>query len=414
MKISEIEEADQLEPVEPDESETNPLVWYEAGLAYIKEGKQEDALRVLEKAVELDSALSEAWFNLGTVYSDKQNLKEAEKCFLKSLEYLPDDMKAWENVTVIRLHMRRETDAEKAGKEILRLRENRRVTWATLRAELRKKYLGQGMQLADSKPRRVKVELSTRSDSVVELRTSTYTKQSEIKRTSVVPEDRSDKPTSDTFSSIETLDDSGRCESYFEFAEVYASQEKYFDAISSVRKGLELEPNNVRGLLLLGTLQIYSEKYLEAIEVLTHLVKVDPQNIDVHYLLGKAKMQLGNYFEASKDLYKAVKTQPDDIEVWRELGNSLLKQGRYARASRIFLRALKMNQNDVETLKLFARCQYLWENVERAISVYKKLIVLDKTDPEIWDAYAEALLQHGRFKESKSAKARADFLQTSK
>ena len=46
--------------------------------------------------------------------------------------------------------------------------------------------------------------------------------------------------------------------------------------------------------------------------------------------------------------------------------------------------------------------------VDQAVSSVLPLITT-----EIWDAYAEALLQHGRFKESKSARARADFLQTS-
>ena len=245
------------------------MLWYEAGLAYLKDGKQDDALRTLEKAVELDSALSEAWFNLGTIYFDKKDLKYAEKCFLKSLEYLPDDMEAWENVAVIRLHMRRETDAEKAGKEILRLKENKGVTWATLRSKLREKHLGQGMRLADSKPRVVKVKPSTRRDFVAEeLKTSTYTQKSEITRDAPEIETQFDESTSDTFTSIETLDDSGRSKSYFEFAKVYAGQEKYFDAITAVSKGLAIDPDNEKGLLLFGMLLIYTGKYDDAIEVL--------------------------------------------------------------------------------------------------------------------------------------------------
>ena len=71
------------------------------GLNYVLLDDFGDAIRWLNKAVELDPKNRDAWYCLGRSYYTKAMIAEARKAFLRVLELNPEDAKAENNLGLI-------------------------------------------------------------------------------------------------------------------------------------------------------------------------------------------------------------------------------------------------------------------------------------------------------------------------
>jgi tetratricopeptide (TPR) repeat protein len=71
------------------------------GLNYVLLDDYPDAIRWLEKAVEVDPKNRDAWYYLGRAYYTKAHLSEARKAFLTVLDLHPQDAKAENNLGLI-------------------------------------------------------------------------------------------------------------------------------------------------------------------------------------------------------------------------------------------------------------------------------------------------------------------------
>jgi tetratricopeptide (TPR) repeat protein len=71
------------------------------GLNYVLLNDYPDAIRWLEKAVEIDPKNRDAWYYLGRAYYTKARLPEARKAFLAVLDLHPQDSKAENNLGLI-------------------------------------------------------------------------------------------------------------------------------------------------------------------------------------------------------------------------------------------------------------------------------------------------------------------------
>jgi tetratricopeptide (TPR) repeat protein len=68
------------------------------GMLYSRQGKTDEALAVLKRALSIDPDCSEAHFNLGNVYREKGSFNEAIDCYKKTLEINPDFAEAHNNL----------------------------------------------------------------------------------------------------------------------------------------------------------------------------------------------------------------------------------------------------------------------------------------------------------------------------
>jgi len=71
------------------------------GLDYVLLDDYPDAIRWLEKAVEIDAKNKDAWYYLGRAYYTRSRLAEARKAFLKLLDLDPHDVRAENNLGLI-------------------------------------------------------------------------------------------------------------------------------------------------------------------------------------------------------------------------------------------------------------------------------------------------------------------------
>ena len=71
------------------------------GLDYVLLDDYVDAIRWLERAVEIDAQNKEAWYYLGRAYYTRSRLSDAGKAFQKALQLNPRDWKAENNLGLV-------------------------------------------------------------------------------------------------------------------------------------------------------------------------------------------------------------------------------------------------------------------------------------------------------------------------
>jgi tetratricopeptide (TPR) repeat protein len=77
------------------------------GLLYLAIGDTTNAVYYLSKVIQEDETKADAWFNLGIIYGNKGNYKEAEDAFENTLKYSTGDTMALQLLSQVRILMRR-------------------------------------------------------------------------------------------------------------------------------------------------------------------------------------------------------------------------------------------------------------------------------------------------------------------
>lgn len=77
------------------------------GKAFIEDQKPNDAIRQLEKAIEIDSENSVYWYNLGIAYRDSEKYDRAEEYLKKAIDLQPDDKFSYVALAYLYFRMQR-------------------------------------------------------------------------------------------------------------------------------------------------------------------------------------------------------------------------------------------------------------------------------------------------------------------
>lgn len=80
-----------------------------------------EALTHYEKSIELFSANSDSYYNIGVIYMNLNQNKKARKSFLKAVQYAPDMIMAHNNIGVIYFNEKNYPEAKKYFENCLRL-----------------------------------------------------------------------------------------------------------------------------------------------------------------------------------------------------------------------------------------------------------------------------------------------------
>jgi tetratricopeptide (TPR) repeat protein len=75
--------------------------YFTYGIAFIEYGYTDEAQSAFERAVNDDPGYAAAWFNLGTIYLNKQMFPEARKSLSEAVRLNPQDADAWNNLGMI-------------------------------------------------------------------------------------------------------------------------------------------------------------------------------------------------------------------------------------------------------------------------------------------------------------------------
>lgn len=113
-------------------------------------------------------------------------------------------------------------------------------------------------------------------------------------------------------------------------------------------KVLDIEPNNLSALYLLGTLECSIKNYKSACDSFHRYLKIDPKNQEVHNNLALAYMGLGDYINAEYSLKRAIELNPYYKEAWNNFANLYKQQNRYNEAIECYMQAISIDINYID------------------------------------------------------------------
>ena len=206
-------------------------------------------------------------------------------------------------------------------------------------------------------------------------------------------------------------------------------------------KILNLDPNNLPTLEILGVIAGSKGKHAESVNYLAKAVKIDPNNPSLHYNLAKALSECGRDADALPHHEQILRIAPNNPDAWLNYGKSLVALKHNHEALVAFNRALSIQPNYFEALlnqsailnelkknedaltaadraiSLRPDFAQVWLNkgvslkalnqLDAAIACYEKAISLQPDFAEAWSNKATALKDLKRYKEAIAHYSRA-------
>jgi|TARA_Y100000310_G_C20704167_1_gene833331 tetratricopeptide (TPR) repeat protein len=106
-KMGRLEEAAEVYKVAVFLDSKNIFLREKMGLLYLAIGDTTNAVYYLSKVLQEDETKADSWFNLGIIYANKGDYKEAEDAFENTLKYSTGDTMALQLLSQVRILMRR-------------------------------------------------------------------------------------------------------------------------------------------------------------------------------------------------------------------------------------------------------------------------------------------------------------------
>jgi len=194
---------------------------------------------------------------------------------------------------------------------------------------------------------------------------------------------------------------------------VYERQEKYEMAVKSVKRSVELTPNNIalkkelaRLLALAGHMEEVTQVYDALIKQADDDAKKDEYIKLRHFAKGQHFMQNNNFKKAGNHYQAMSRLFPKDISVLEALARSNIQLGDLEGAEKAYLKALKINDKRTLTYLRLVGIYTQMKNDEKRRAYYKKALIIDPAGALGKQALqnllliAQTAIENGKFEEA--------------
>ena len=119
--------------------------YYDKGTDYLREGKLNEAITTLTKAIALTHNYSKAYNNRGIAYYRQNKHIQAAEDFLKAIQFNPNDVEAYNNVAIVFCKQRQYDQALLYLNQALALMKEKNLSHADVLNNLGFVYIKKGM-----------------------------------------------------------------------------------------------------------------------------------------------------------------------------------------------------------------------------------------------------------------------------
>jgi predicted O-linked N-acetylglucosamine transferase (SPINDLY family) len=158
---------------------------------------------------------------------------------------------------------------------------------------------------------------------------------------------------------------------------------------------LQVQPNNIDALHLLGLIAAHLKHYESAIELIQKAIRINPTVPKFYHSLGKIFSEQGQLPEAIACYQRALALNPKDAEIYYYLGNALMAQGNYTEAAKCHQQAITLNSNLAEAHNGLGNVRRYQGQLEEAIKCYQRALTLHPQDAMAHNNLACALNDKG-------------------
>lgn len=139
--------------------------------------------------------------------------------------------------------------------------------------------------------------------------------------------------------------DTARLQALINSARRALENQQYDRAEADINQVLEIDPNNINALIVLGILQLERGNTDSAVDTLQLALELDPGNGEALLTLARAIARRGNRDEAINILDELIDAQPESPDAYVVRGDLLLAANRNILAVQSFNRALELDAN---------------------------------------------------------------------
>ena len=155
---------------------------------------------------------------------------------------------------------------------------------------------------------------------------------------------------------------------------------QYSDAVDSLNKVLQIEPNNVTAQFLKGS-SLYNEgNYDDAVDSLNKVLQIEPNNVTAQFLKGSSLYNEGNYDDAHESFKQLIQIDPNYTDALYNNGLSLYKLERYNEAIAEFNRVLAQEPTNTNALLYKGLSLYKLERYNEAIAEFNRVLAQEPTN----------------------------------
>jgi len=172
-----------------------------------------------------------------------------------------------------------------------------------------------------------------------------------------------------------------------ELAHVYIIQRKFEKGEEIGKKILSINPESVKGHLILADSYRERKMLKEAVVCLNKAIKLDPKNASAYTALGKVTFQMGDHDKALEYNARAIEMAPKHAEAYAIRVMILHSQGELDKALEYNARAIEMNPKCAEAYIIRAKILKSQGEFDKAEKALKDVL---KFDPE--NKYAKEAL----------------------
>ena len=325
-----VETADQLAQAGSRDGQLHIVM---AGI-YAKAGQSEKALRMYDRAIELDRNQSEAYFSKGVLLVNLKRLDEAERAFEQGIERSKDSPIGYYYLGRIEIEAKQFDRAIQHLNQAIQINAHFEPAYMTLAA------------LHEAQQDR------TGAIAVYRKYLQVINPQSREMRHHLIRLFLQDKAYREALNELDTLlrEDPDDLDAQLRMGLVYGELKEYPKAIAQLTKILSVRPAELRVRDYLGLMYEELKEYDKAIEAYQANLKVQPTYTDGHLHLGFLYYRLKQSAEAIPHLQEVVKQNPKQSDAYLLLGLTYLQSEQYASASQAFEEGIRYNPGNPDLL----------------------------------------------------------------
>ena len=150
-------------------------------------------------------------------------------------------------------------------------------------------------------------------------------------------------------------------------------------AEQSYQSLLQVAPNDINALNLLGMIANSRQAYDEAIDYLQKAVTAEPKFADAYNNLGIAYKAKGEFQKSTQTFATAISLKPDDPKILFNLGNTYQNLAQYDKAEEYYRKALKLKPDFFHALYNLGVALDFQSRQDEAIPIFLKAVELNPT-----------------------------------
>jgi RNA polymerase sigma factor (sigma-70 family) len=375
--------ADPPIEAQPPHQEADARACLDQAIELLNHKRYEDALPLLNRAIELDPGFADAFFYRGKTFDALEKREAAITNFTRALELKPEISQAWFERSRVREQLHRYEAAIRDCDEALKLNPK---FWQAFQGRARAEFFQTNYTSALQDFDRV-LELNPDRIEAYGFRARIFTIEGNIDDALTNRQMAAEK-------------DPGNAVVHYEWGHTLWYFGRNDEAVPHFTRAIELDPTYANSWGLRAAANDNLGRWTNAIADYTAYLRLQPQDADGFSDRASCYARLGELDKAVDDLNRAVYLAPRSTDYLINRGQIFSQTGKPDAALADFDKALRLQSNNTVALQDRASAYESLGQFDKALADYSRVITLSPNDPDSWEHRAAAYASQGQWEKA--------------